>query len=138
MIFMLAILCVGCREKNRTIHIFIPESYEGWVDMHFGVDSSENRMIQSNDDMYVIFLHGNLEKFTIKDKVYPGGPYDINYYFFSKDTLYEIWSAGESKMGRSNSGIVGEGSSGTNGDVQHFYVKLDMNKPTKKQDKIDP
>ena len=115
----------ACIEKNRSLHIFIPENYVGKVGIYFGVDSSTNHMISSKDDMYMIFLNGrHLESFNVKEKNYPGGPYTINYYYYSKDTLYQLNSSTVTKSEVDTTFWVKDPSaSGRNGSIQTFEIE---------------
>lgn len=114
-----------CREKDRILNIFIPEGYLGKVKLHFGIDSSKNHMLNSKDNMYVIFLSGkSLKNFTIKEKNFPGGPYIINYYFYSKDTLYQLNSTtADKKKVDTTFWVNGMGASGKNGSIQDFTIE---------------
>jgi hypothetical protein len=136
---LFCLILSSCHEKTRTLHVFIPEGYTGWVDLQFGVDSSKNHMLNSGDDMYVIFLSGNnLKNYKIKEKNFPGGPYNEYFYYYSKDTLYQIYSGLTSGSVKSLAGICCQGASGYNGSMQHFYVKKDRSKSMPKEDRIDP
>lgn len=96
------------------------------VSLHFGIDSSKNHMISCKDDMYVLFLSGkNLKEYTIKEKNYPGGPYIINYYYYSKDTLYQLNSTTvpNNKLVDTTKWVYDPGTSGENGSIQNFLIK---------------
>jgi hypothetical protein len=125
-IMILLLNSYACREKDRTLHIFIPENYVGEIGLYFGIDSSKNHMISSKDDMYVLFLSGkNLKKHTIKEKNYPGGPYAINYYYYSKDTLYQLNSTTvlSNIIVDTTKWVYDPGSSGENGSIKHFSIE---------------
>lgn len=123
LVLIAVILLAGCHEKRRYLHVFIPQGYLGDVGLYFGVDSSKNHMINSKDDMYVIFLSGNnLDKFTIKEENFPGGPYQMYYYYYSKDTLYQLNSPVTGYDIKSDYSVGLMGTSGNYGSIKHFRV----------------
>lgn len=121
--FLLFVLLTACYEKQRTLYVFIPEGYLGDVGLYFNSNSSGHHMIASKDDTYFIFLTGkDLRKFKIEDNNFPGGPYQINYFYYSKDTLYQLNSpiSGYDIETPVKVGLMS--ASGENGSIQHFTV----------------
>ncbi len=88
-LFVLTLLC-SCRAKTRELIYFIPENYEGQVKITWLTETSKNKVFSYKDDAYVIIITGNPKNYRIKDEIIPSGFYNIKYYYYSKDTVYEI------------------------------------------------
>jgi hypothetical protein len=74
--------------------ILIPEGYDGQVRIFWNDSTSNNQIFRKDEDFFIIVLNGDLMNFKIKDPPTPSGLYTTKYYYYSKDTIYQISSAG--------------------------------------------
>ena len=83
----------SCGYKSRELKYFIPENYDGEVKIYWNLPKSQNRIFAYKDDSYVLIITGDPSKYMVKDESPPSGPYNIDYYYYSKDTVYQINSS---------------------------------------------
>jgi hypothetical protein len=74
--------------------ILIPEGYDGQVRIFWNDSTSHNQIFRKDENFFMIVLNGDLMNFRMKDPPTPTGAYTTKYYYFSKDTIYQISSAG--------------------------------------------
>lgn len=87
-IFSLLML-ISCGCKTKELHILIPQNYEGWVRVVFAEDTSSNHVIKMND-FYQIHVLGNSQITYVKEPF--NGTFNLSYFYYSKDTLFQIAS----------------------------------------------
>ena len=97
-ILSIILFCVffifSCSLKEKERILLIPEGYNGEVRIFWNDKKSKNKIFKNNDNYYVIMLNGDLKNFRIQDEPLPSGLYNAKYYYYSKDTIYQIASAG--------------------------------------------
>ena len=105
----------------------IPENYEGEVNVFWNKKTSKKHYMKYKDDFYVLFISGNPKKIDLNDEPLQSGPYEFEYYYFSKDTIYQINSTPHKEYlpeyPSAGSGYVGY--SGNNEMFDSFFVYKD-------------
>lgn len=89
-LFFLVIAFFSCKNKSRKLIYLIPENYAGEVNVFWNKERSKKHYIKYKDDFYIIVISGNPEKMELNEEPIPEGPYELEYYYFSKDTIYQI------------------------------------------------
>ncbi|HET6226489.1 MAG TPA: hypothetical protein VFF27_09440 [Bacteroidia bacterium] len=88
--FLIISFTFSCKKDKYEEYYFIPDGYTGWVNIIFEDSTSHNEVIQSGNG-YFHFIANNPLKYTVKSKIFPEGYYSSHFYYYSKDTLYEIF-----------------------------------------------
>ncbi|UBM57558.1 hypothetical protein LAG90_12090 [Marinilongibacter aquaticus] len=93
--FIFGMFLIGCRpEDGCECHYFVPDGYEGPVIIKYEAENSNNRMIKYGDKVFFVFITGDPSKFELRDIHLPRCYFQYHTYYYSKDTLYEINTAG--------------------------------------------
>ncbi|CAN1546564.1 hypothetical protein MCERE19_01973 [Spirosomataceae bacterium] len=123
--FEILILTISsCSLKQKEKVFLIPEGYNGEVRIFWNDKKSKNKIFKNNDNYYLFILNGDLTNFRLQDEPTPSGLYDIKYYYYSKDTIYQIASAGHIDSLPDYPYVGGGCSGGINGEkVYGFRVK---------------
>mgnify|MGYP006143396985 FL=1 len=104
--------------------ILIPEGYDGQVRIFWNDSTSHNQIFRKDENFFMIVLNGDLMNFRMKDSPTPTGAYTTKYYYYSKDTIYQISSAGFANSLPEYPGASSRGSGEINGEkVSRFTVK---------------
>ena len=87
----IAITMCGCSNAHddRTICIFIPMNYTGWVNIVFR-DSASSVEPLTFDNGYVYFITKDPQDFRVKSDMYAPGKYSVNYYYYNTDTTIKL------------------------------------------------
>jgi hypothetical protein len=90
-IISFALIFYSCSnaQDNRSIYIFIPMNYTGWVNIVFN-DSSSSAEPLKFDNGYVYFITGDPQNFRVKSDIYTAGSYKMNYYYYNVDSTREL------------------------------------------------
>lgn len=81
--------CCCSFQSEKSIHIYIPMNYTGWVNIIFNEANSVDKPLTFNDG-YVYFITKDPQLFKVKDDKFPSGKYDMHYYYYDKDTVIEL------------------------------------------------
>jgi hypothetical protein len=117
-LLLLILISSGC--KTKELHILIPQNYEGWVRVVFAEDTSSNHVIKMND-FYQIHVLGNSQITYVKEPF--NGTFNVSYFYYSKDTLFQIGSAGNASSYPDYPNVTNDGTWGE--DTYAFYVSRD-------------
>lgn len=80
----------SCSEK-RDLYVFIPDGFEGDINIEYEVDSSKNELFEIQDKGYIIFLKGNnLSYYTLKNGPLKDGLYEERFFYYSDSSLCEL------------------------------------------------
>ena len=91
MTISLAFAFYGCSigQGSRSISIFIPMNYTGWVNIIFrDSNSSYEPLIFENG--YVYLITKDPQNFRVKSDIYSAGSYSMNYYYYNTDTIINL------------------------------------------------
>lgn len=123
----------SCRIKTRQMYVFIPDKYEGHIRIFFDKSASKNHMISFGDDLYVIHLFGDVKNFKLNDLGFPSGPYEMKFFYYSTDTLYQVNNEGSNYQDKlPKYPNVSHGySTGSKSGFYSFYVSKDENSISK-------
>ena len=87
----LAFALCGCSnaQDSRSISIFIPMNYTGWVNIIFR-DSSSSIEPLTFENGYVYLITKDPQNFRVKSDIYSAGSYSMNYYYYNTDTIVKL------------------------------------------------
>lgn len=87
----LIFLLFGCSnaQSKRTVHIFIPMNYTGWVNIIFNDTSSTIRPL-AFDNGHVYLITKDPQAFKVKSTIFPSGKVEMNYYYYNTDTTIKL------------------------------------------------
>lgn len=92
---LVALCCIiilyGCSnaQDKKSVHIFIPMNYTGWVNIISNDTSSSIEPLTFNNG-YVYLINKNPEAFKIKSSIFPFGKYEMNFYYYNTDTCVKL------------------------------------------------
>jgi hypothetical protein len=75
----------------KTMYIYIPMNYTGWVNIVFGDTSATNEALTFKDG-YVYFITKDPESFHVKGDIHSDGRYKTIYCYYNTDTTIRLSS----------------------------------------------
>ncbi len=76
-------------QSNKSVHIFIPINYTGWVNLIFNDSNSINKPI-TFDNGYVYVITKDPQFYRLRTDKFPSGKYEMHYYYYSQDTMIQL------------------------------------------------
>jgi len=81
---------IGCTSgRDKTVNIFIPMNYTGWVNIVFNDSSSVQKPLEF-DNGCVYLITGNPGNYRVKTDIFDKGPFEMNFFYYNTDTVFKL------------------------------------------------
>lgn len=93
-ILLLVLSSCTLTPKVKTMNIYIPMNYHGWVAIVFNIDSGHYAKKKSNNEINY-FVVDKPCFFPVKNDIYDEGYYNVNVYYYNSKDTFKLKNSGE-------------------------------------------